>query len=621
MAFGDIVKALTIQITADDLTGGVFRQMGLELKAAKDHTDALNNAWEVATVLYGKAAGAAGMAIDALSKGGEYAEQKAGFESLATSYGINSELIINSIRDITEGNLSLEQATVAASNAIKKGFSEEQTAAIWAFAKKYSDVMGGDMFEISERLEKGILYQADRVNKQFDLGIDKSMSMAEKIEILKIKTGEMGDSVFNFGESWTGMKNSGKDALLEIYKSLNDLAGETGFEAFAESFRNNMREIETWAPQIAVSIEMVAGAMTAMAIPSVISLAKNLELAAASQATLNLAMSANPYVILGGGLTALGVGLKSMNDETDKLEVSAQKMNDALKAMADAGAESAQERLINQKLEEVESARALLESQRKNYELYHDGDGDVEHMDAIAKAALAARMRETELAELRSKYSKEANEDRAEEKQFWEEMDEFDQEVLDNMTITKEEERAAAKEKKEREKELLEFEKELAKERKRLADEEAARKKDGYSYNMPSNVLKMEIDGKTYYNPLYYDVSGNMKGSIVEAPGVAKSPVGFAAGMENGNPVSSGGGSLGLYAGSLVGGGAGSFGGMIAGIAGMNGGGMPSSSSASRGPLKVDLVGVEPRLKEFIEYLVEQITNKAISEGLITAGV
>lgn len=254
MAYDDIVKALTIQITADDLTGGMWSSVGKGVKTVWDNVTALNQAWELGAKAYGVLADALETPVAILSAGGEYSEAEAGFRSLADSYKVDGEKIVNAIREISDGSVGLMEATQAASNAIKKGFSSDQIIVITEFSKKFSDVVGGDFLQIMADVERGLATGQTKLLKQYDIAIEKGMSMSQVLALIAEKTKSMGEGAFNFGDKWAGMLQSVNDAFLTVYKFFNDFMGENGFGEFADSFRESVKSVEKFAAPIATAI-------------------------------------------------------------------------------------------------------------------------------------------------------------------------------------------------------------------------------------------------------------------------------------------------------------------------------------------------------------------------------
>ena len=55
--FDDIVKALTIQVKADDLTGGAWSAIGGGVKSVWNNVTALNQAWELGGKIFDTVSG------------------------------------------------------------------------------------------------------------------------------------------------------------------------------------------------------------------------------------------------------------------------------------------------------------------------------------------------------------------------------------------------------------------------------------------------------------------------------------------------------------------------------------------------------------------------------------
>jgi hypothetical protein len=251
----DIVKALTIKITADDLTGGAWSTVGNHMKSALNIATSLNQAWELGAKAYGVLTASLDKPIKMLSEGGEYSEIAAGFTAMAQTYGRDGVKIRDTIREISDGMMGLAEATQAASYAIKDGFNAKQIESIWTFAKKYSDVVGGNFEEIASKLEKGIFSgQVKKINAEFGLAIEKGQSVMQVMAQLDEKTRKMGDGAFNFGDSLGGMIQSSYDASLAIKRVVNDLVGSAGFGRMASEFRRVMRTIEDDAQYIGTAI-------------------------------------------------------------------------------------------------------------------------------------------------------------------------------------------------------------------------------------------------------------------------------------------------------------------------------------------------------------------------------
>lgn len=249
-----ITKALTIEINANDLTGGAWGSVGAAIKELAMPVMALNQAWELTSKVAGAAWEAIQKPVAVLSEGGAYAEMAAGFASLAESYQVDGQRIVDRLREISAGEIGLQEATTLASNAIKQGFSADQAIAISTFAKKYSDTMGplaGSIADISVKIERSLATGQLKALKEFGIVATEGESTIKVFEQMQARAAALGDGAFNFGESWNGAMQSVKDAGLELARSLNEWIGKMDVEGIASRFREDMRSLENEAPTIA----------------------------------------------------------------------------------------------------------------------------------------------------------------------------------------------------------------------------------------------------------------------------------------------------------------------------------------------------------------------------------
>jgi len=254
MAFDDIVKALTVQITADDLTGGAWSSVGKGVKEVWNNVTALNQAWELGAKAYGVISDVMAKPIAALSSGGEYAEAEAGMKSLAESYKVDGQKIVDTILNVSESTVGLMEATQASSNAIKKGFSEDQITLLAEFSKKYSDTVGGDFLTILADIEKSISTGNAKAAKSYDLPIEKGMEWTKVQDIIKKKMDSMGEGAYNFGDQWKGMLVGVENIYTAVDKELNNLLGETGFPGMVKSITKALIDVKNNASTIATGI-------------------------------------------------------------------------------------------------------------------------------------------------------------------------------------------------------------------------------------------------------------------------------------------------------------------------------------------------------------------------------
>lgn len=252
-----ITKALTIQISAEDLTGSAWSNLANGTKDAWNNVTALNQAWELAGKVYSALRDSMAAPIEALSAGGEYAEAKNGLENLAKSYGVNADAITASIRQMADGSLNLLESTKAASDALRMGFSSDQVARIWEFADRYTHVMGGDVLTVATAIEQSIFTGKagkGKGAKTYGLNIGEGTVVTDIMGQLDMLKSKLGEGVFDFGDSFKKIGVGFFDMALMIKKEMNDLVGEAGFDEFSQSVIAAFKAIESEAPIIARGI-------------------------------------------------------------------------------------------------------------------------------------------------------------------------------------------------------------------------------------------------------------------------------------------------------------------------------------------------------------------------------
>jgi len=257
MAFDDIVKALTVQISADDLTGGLWGTMGKSVKEVWNNITALNQAWELGSKIYGTVQNGIALiasGFEKIAEGGNFAEAEASFAALARSHKVNGALIMESVDSIVEGEVKLNELIVQTGEAVKQGFSQHQIEVIYKYAKAYEDAFGGNVLDISNKIFDGFATGVGKGTKALDLFIEKDMDWIKLEDQLIKKTKEMGDGAFNAGDRFESLATSQYNAFLKIKENINFIIGESGFEGLIVSAKNFFDVIRENAPFIAGSI-------------------------------------------------------------------------------------------------------------------------------------------------------------------------------------------------------------------------------------------------------------------------------------------------------------------------------------------------------------------------------
>lgn len=270
--FDDIVKALTIQIKADDLTGGAWSKIGDGVKTVWNNVAALNQAWELGGKVFDKVSGILSTGVDALSRGGAFAETEAAFRNLSQSMRVDGDSIVGSLLNISSNTENLERVTQSASNAMRQGYSAEQAQIIAGYAKKYTEAVGGNFLEVNDKIVDAIAQGKTKVLKEFGIMAEAGDKVSVVLGKMQKNAESFGRGAFNFGDDWSSMFISLENALLRVEKEMNVLAGVEGFGDFAASLRNAFAEISKDAPTLALAIfkpisDIGVAALKTLAVP------------------------------------------------------------------------------------------------------------------------------------------------------------------------------------------------------------------------------------------------------------------------------------------------------------------------------------------------------------------
>lgn len=242
-----IVKALTVQISAEDLTGGAWSSLTKGTKDVWNNVTAMNQAWELGSKIYGAAVGTLQAGLEKIASAGEYNEARAGFAAMAESHGQSAEYMTRRFLEVTEGLVGIESATKAMSQAMRYGFNADQTAEIWAFSNKFTDTFGGSMETVAARLEE-LIYKGDKkslkaLQVEFGLVIEKGESWASVADKIKAKMDQMGDGAYNLGDGLLGIGNAWAKVEKDILAEANNLIGEYGFGGLANEIKRILWDI------------------------------------------------------------------------------------------------------------------------------------------------------------------------------------------------------------------------------------------------------------------------------------------------------------------------------------------------------------------------------------------
>jgi hypothetical protein len=98
----------------------------------------------------------AGKALEAVERYAGYAEVKEQLNLMAGQYNTTADAIVASMKKVSEGQFSIEQATKSAASALKNSLTPEQIIGLTEAAKAFNDVAGVSVPEAFDRLADAV---------------------------------------------------------------------------------------------------------------------------------------------------------------------------------------------------------------------------------------------------------------------------------------------------------------------------------------------------------------------------------------------------------------------------------------------------------------------------------
>ena len=96
-------------------------------------------------------------AFEALNAAAKFQTIIKGTEQLANAVGTSSKSVINSLKDITDGQLTIAEAAKSANIALSAGFNVDQINQLGSLAAKASKTLGRDLTDSFQRLTRGAI--------------------------------------------------------------------------------------------------------------------------------------------------------------------------------------------------------------------------------------------------------------------------------------------------------------------------------------------------------------------------------------------------------------------------------------------------------------------------------
>lgn len=236
---------MTLTISAVDKASAVvksvegsFDGMKGKIKSAfdsiKDNFTSLHFAVTDAMAIIGKA-------IESVSRYAGYAEIKEQLNLMANQFGVTGDSIVASLKKVTGGQLSLEQATTTAAAALKNSLTIEQITGLATAAAAFADTAGvsvAQAFEtLTDAVAKGNARAVASITGKDGLGdamktLESSASDAEKTmaiyNAVMEKTAEQsaltGDATFALADQIDQMKAMIDDAKIKLGEQMTKAA-------------------------------------------------------------------------------------------------------------------------------------------------------------------------------------------------------------------------------------------------------------------------------------------------------------------------------------------------------------------------------------------------------------
>jgi hypothetical protein len=141
----------------DNVTKASTRQASTSASAGRQFAAQSQGLGGIVAIYAGAAANiiAITSAFSALARAARNEEVIKGTENLASQIGASGSKIIQSLKQITEGQLSVVEAATVANTALSAGFSTKQLEGFTEVATKASKVLGRDLSDSISRLVKG----------------------------------------------------------------------------------------------------------------------------------------------------------------------------------------------------------------------------------------------------------------------------------------------------------------------------------------------------------------------------------------------------------------------------------------------------------------------------------
>jgi hypothetical protein len=141
--------------------------------------DKMKANWIAATVAIGAAMAVMYKAWNLAEKAAQFEEMEAGLEGLSSKFGMTAASVIEMAKAAVDGQLSMMEAGKLAAKAFALGLNPDQVKTFLVQAERLTDVMGGEIPEAFEAMERAAATGRSRGLVQYGINVDLKKSLED----------------------------------------------------------------------------------------------------------------------------------------------------------------------------------------------------------------------------------------------------------------------------------------------------------------------------------------------------------------------------------------------------------------------------------------------------------
>ena len=206
--------------------------LSIVLKAVDQYSGVLtglNQGFELVGKAINLVQGAADLAFDAIksgvnlaAQGGDYAEVRRQFNTVADSFEVDGQKILESLDSVTLNMIGLKDAAQIAGRGITAGLSEPQLETAFEFIKRRTELTGEDFNSLSQQVFRAISSGRTSILSQMGLVIESGATIEEVVQAMSVATAQYGDAGFNAADKISALANQQNKFTTAIGVAINE---------------------------------------------------------------------------------------------------------------------------------------------------------------------------------------------------------------------------------------------------------------------------------------------------------------------------------------------------------------------------------------------------------------